>query len=174
MSAGWSFSLAGRYAVQGAWQASLHPASVLGLIAVSGLGHDGDGRGGFEVVDRRRAGGRPLEALLHIVDLPRIIDSDLRRWRVTSVGKLGRQWSILAFLFLTTWTFRVELELKALDPASWAAIQERIAAYFLANASAERSMLARIAAVSGTTVPWCMIDEQQTATLSREPCSGRR
>ena len=63
-----------------------------------------------------------------------IIDSDLRRWRVTSVGKLGRQWSILAFLFLTTWTFRVELELKALDPASWAAIQERIAAYFLANA----------------------------------------
>ena len=63
-----------------------------------------------------------------------LIDSDFRRWRVTSVGKLGRQWSILAFLFLTTWTFRVELELEAQAPASWPEIQDRIATYFLGNA----------------------------------------
>ena len=63
-----------------------------------------------------------------------LIDSDLQRWRVTSVGKLGRQWSVLAFLLLTNWTFRVELELEALKPASWAAFRDRVETCFLANA----------------------------------------
>ena len=63
-----------------------------------------------------------------------LVDGDLRQWRVTSVGKLGRQWSVLAFLLLTNWTFRVELELEALKPASWAAFRDRVETCFLANA----------------------------------------
>jgi hypothetical protein len=62
-----------------------------------------------------------------------IVDADGRRWVVRSVRRIGRNFSWLALLFLTTWSFRIEQELDALEPMSLAEVQERVCASMIAH-----------------------------------------
>jgi len=62
-----------------------------------------------------------------------LVDADGCRWVVRSVRRIGRIFSWLALLFLTTWSFRIEQELDALEPLSLAEVQERACASMIAH-----------------------------------------